>query len=82
MHKPNGCGVTIKMKYGATVCGNEYRGVPMRCDACEKAAPRGAFARVPLEPITGPRYAAGDWSRRNWEAALEDQLNGGDHVHG
>lgn len=32
-----------------------------------------AMMLVPIEPVTGNRYAAGDWSRRNWEAALEDQ---------
>lgn len=28
---------------------------------------------VPIEPHTGRNYEAGLWSRRNWEAALEDQ---------
>lgn len=28
---------------------------------------------VPVEPICGPEYDAGNWSRRNWEAALRDQ---------
>lgn len=26
-----------------------------------------------LNPITGDNYAMGLWSRRNWEAAMEDQ---------
>lgn len=36
-------------------------------------AAQGEWVRVPREPVCGPRYTAGDWSRRNWEAALEDQ---------
>lgn len=35
---------------------------------------QAGMVMVPKEPVTGPRYEAGDWSRRNWEAALADQL--------
>lgn len=28
---------------------------------------------VPVEPYAGSNYEAGLWSRRNWDAALEDQ---------
>jgi len=37
----------------------------------EQAAPEG-WTLVPRVPVTGPRYEAGEWSRRNWEAALDD----------
>jgi hypothetical protein len=40
------------------------------CGACEDAS-RAAPAQP--EPITGPNYDAGLWSRRNYEAWLEDQ---------
>jgi hypothetical protein len=38
-----------------------------------RAAPAQGAVVVSVEPITGPNYEAGLWSRRNWEAALEDQ---------
>lgn len=38
--RPAGCGATIRMRYGATVCGNEYRGMPMRCDKCDATVQR------------------------------------------
>lgn len=33
---------------------------------------------VPREPTTGKNYEAGLWSRRNWEAALEDMIAAGE----
>jgi len=39
--------------------------------AVEQGAPEG-WTLVPRVPVTGPRYEAGEWSRRNWEAALDD----------
>lgn len=37
------------------------------------APQQGDWVMVPREPHTGKNYEAGLWSRRNWEAALEDQ---------
>lgn len=40
--------------------------------------PPEGFVLVPVEPTEAigeaPRYIAGEWSRRNWEAAVEDML--------
>lgn len=38
------------------------------------AVPQG-WNLVPAEPHTGSNYEAGLWSRRNWDAALEDQAS-------
>lgn len=45
----------------------------MMLEVLEAAAPPGHLI-VPIEPRTGERYANGEWSRRNWEAALADQV--------
>ena len=34
---------------------------------------REGWRLVPMEPVCGPEYHAGNWSRRQWEAALRDQ---------
>lgn len=33
------------------------------------------YQLVPVEPITGKNYEQGLWSRRNWDAAIEDMLS-------